>query len=1450
MSYKYYGRLAGKTPDARSEAAPANATTIFDPASPATKFLSYGEGGTSLAWNRALTALSGNTDHIMSVFDAPAPRVDVLAYRRADGAKFHGYNALQLVAAGATEIDLGGDTGPVQWVYVGLHQSKLGEYIQLVRSLSGPDYPDASVGHWVKPTDIEENDTVGASYFPAAPNYVGSPDQAVPDYIPGAVRARPTLAPYSSAVLPVTVSAWDKDGVYFTSYEADEIYVRPGVLVEVANADIEADNGLFRVAAVVYNEKVQGAKLLLTRAYQEIVVEDGTNFAVGEKITWRSPTTATSGPDQLHTIASNSEDRENSAHVVYKVLTNDDPLLLQKMRLYVASFAGGEDFKYSDGVAYRSNITDAGYRGYVQHNQIGLVDKESGANQHWSLPVDTLVYEVGGTSSAVTDCMGQGAPVNLTGRSTTGVFYVVSPPGWLLNPMLQFDANHIIGGNYNVHCYTLSTIKERLLSSGSSAVQGTLEDPSVGHGLTRGRLEALTTFQKFSKVGYQLLSISTDDLNTPYGPTKRILGEDLWTVYVERTAGAGTIAAEFGINADADWVHPNGETTYSEVVQSGEDPGDATKGWVTLRKVSRYNWTDFAVSFNDDPIITGSIRTLAGTAWTVDSITYAPKLQGFGVTYYPTIGLNAAYHCQFLSDAGVRGKSGFGNRIDLAAGKPLALRLADAATQTAVAVYSAPWRDTALIEHKLHDGTAKAAISVDGTNYAMSFDDANTGTAIPLSDAGNTTLPLGYTSILGALNDPKVLSGVYGYGGFSTASLGIPAVTYSGAGGDVIDVAAATYLYKGDLLDVAAAPAVATLAVGQWTYLKIDLSTTTYSVVTYADPGAVPPNNIDWENENVLYLRKIITDAGPGITIESDILLTPPLTRTDRKTDIFVGSIAASTYADDAAHFLTVSEAFAAIDVWVNETPFNTIAGYRVRVVGPVTEVPTDLPLVVPVDGMIIEGVPLTPSAEDHVGIAWSGDEYLFDVTGRTNVVFRDLYLAYNDGVAASLGTPDRYAFGGANTTGIQIERVRIRAIQPTRLHGYVSLTSGTNKEMCIRDCDWTGASDFGVLALDVDGDFLMDSCRLVRGGVNQTAAGGDGGINITGLAAPTVEGLVRISGCTLVDFPNLGIFVDSAPEVTIADNRIHGVEPDGTGVTSESISVGSDCLRAVVKGNFIVGGGELVLTGNDAYGIHVSCPNALVEGNHIDLVDHLNPATSAIFGIHLEATATFATVRGNLLGGSHLYCLGQHSTVADNNMGKPDGASKGAADNDNASPTVITTAAHGLTVGWEYYVWIAGTDPVQVNGVWPATIIDATTFSIPLDMTILGGNITPGTWGLVYRGDLFVNAGYCTVSGNNTNGGEISIYGHTACSNNVTRGGDLLLNFLGGDLEGQCAIQGNNLLVHALPQIGTEGTSNGSIDLDSSKNNVVVANHCSTIVGFDAPTDLLYTASYNIIID
>lgn len=113
--------------------------------------------------------------------------------------------------------------------------------------------------------------------------------------------------------------------------------------------------------------------------------------------------------------------------------------------------------------------------------------------------------------------------------------------------------------------------------------------------------------------------------------------------------------------------------------------------------------------------------------------------------------------------------------------------------------------------------------------------------------------------------------------------------------------------------------------------------------------------------------------------------------------------------------------------------------------------------------------------------------------------------------------------------------------------------------------------------------------------------------------------------------------------------------------------------------------------------------------------IDWVNPASG---NTHLARFDGSGTVAGSLLlcdrlwensGNSATLATAQTHTIA-------------ISANTLANPTVVTSAAHGQAAGSTFVVHITGSNSTpSINGTWTATYVSATTFSIPVNVTVAG---------------------------------------------------------------------------------------------------------------------------------
>lgn len=327
MAYKYFGRLAGKTHTAQkslTESAPPNTLTPFNPQAPATKLLAYGEDATSLAFNRALSALASNVDHIAAVLDAPTTKYEIIQpYRQTidgdwtenqwdHGCVSLGQQSMSGLETGQEELHMPEvatlDPTPSYWVHLGIHKSNLPERVRFFRVqnsivgspqstgynlhsevTSGAPNPEIdghavpSVHHIARPEDAYLNTALHSatqSYFDytyktqGTQQYLGTEDHGVVIHIPPIERMKPNVAPYAMDWHSEPIYKWDADGVYLKSATFASLNLRPGCFVEISGDGDESvnkgNNGLFQVAAIGKSDHLPsmggpGDKAILTR---------------------------------------------------------------------------------------------------------------------------------------------------------------------------------------------------------------------------------------------------------------------------------------------------------------------------------------------------------------------------------------------------------------------------------------------------------------------------------------------------------------------------------------------------------------------------------------------------------------------------------------------------------------------------------------------------------------------------------------------------------------------------------------------------------------------------------------------------------------------------------------------------------------------------------------------------------------------------------------------------------------------------------------------------------------------------------------------------------------------------------------------------------------------------------------------------------------------------------
>lgn len=751
MSYKYFGKLAGTTPapQALADTSPANTTTPFQPNAPATKFMSYGEDATSAAFNRAFGALSTNLDSLKGVMDAPALREEVLTPIRISSdnpVSSGGFwpltergNLFPLgVHTGQAELDLSGDyagngppnTVPAKWVYLGLHQRELARFVRLYGADTGKTLYEtreqADLKLSVTPAQARASIS-GSLYFPNT-EYIGQDDHAIPYSIPPITPISVELAPYNGVSKPVDIFRWESDGVTTRGGSSfSDLYLRPGCYVEIQNdgdpnAQGNSNNGLYQIAGVRQSDSMgaggAGDKAVLTRGnLSKVTVGDYTTYEDGDLVAWKP------FPDHNDPVSAPS-DRTMYAHVVYRIPRPDLPEVADfgdvQGDLYLACIGAGEDFNGKSVDASNFSFQGGGRRAY---GDVGLPDAEEGADSNWTMPKGTLLWRYDTVGAVwereeVTDVVSASAPVHFRLDKNPGQMVPCNPLGFLLNPTLVFEpGNQPLKQDYYLYCNTLTTVGEQLRSQGAGAARGVYEDAASRLNTTYGDLRQMEDFLTHIHVGHNQYSAPTLSGKTPqlgggFSPTRNVLGDDLWHLRLEQTAGAAdtfqNVCLANGVG-DGDQIvvlHPDGpaileRAAFGKIVRVSDNEvvirelfHNPTMDNINNSSISLKQTTgdenQVIISADQGYGAYSTIELTGGYEWKVANILSGSIMTSThsGTLYFtPTTGLNAAYHNDYSSNPYLRGQWGSGSMIAYSDNdRPITLVMSDDMTSDHTAI--------------------------------------------------------------------------------------------------------------------------------------------------------------------------------------------------------------------------------------------------------------------------------------------------------------------------------------------------------------------------------------------------------------------------------------------------------------------------------------------------------------------------------------------------------------------------------------------------------------------------------------------------------------------------------------------------------------------------------------------------------------------------------------------
>lgn len=280
-----------------------------------------------------------------------------------------------------------------------------------------------------------------------------------------------------------------------------------------------------------------------------------------------------------------------------------------------------------------------------------------------------------------------------------------------------------------------------------------------------------------------------------------------------------------------------------------------------------------------------------------------------------------------------------------------------------------------------------------------------------------------------------------------------------------------------------------------------------------------------------------VTAAGGRITEVAGLQLY--LRDIDYRLDIFVGSRPdRAGYGEPAPHFGTLGAAVRYVGELLD--PAVGLSGYqvRIRVVGPTQE--AEVPIRIPCDGLVIEGVSQTERGSmpnRPWGVRWDHPAApLIDLAGRKDVEVRDVAFVYDPPPGTLHAVPDRVVF---TSTGL-VENLlldRVALYGRDRCHGLIFIPLGAKGLIAseISGCFVEGVTDFGVYVESGCSDLRISNCRM-RASVTgpQTGLLGPAAVFLGPSADNALQSVV--SGLSATGF-SVGVWVERhAARVTTTD--------------------------------------------------------------------------------------------------------------------------------------------------------------------------------------------------------------------------------------------------------------------------------------------------------------------------
>jgi hypothetical protein len=434
--------------------------------------------------------------------------------------------------------------------------------------------------------------------------------------------------------------------------------------------------------------------------------------------------------------------------------------------VYLGELGGEDDFTVDVTNGPGNKVhggSGSSYGGAHAIGDTGVIDFEVDADSMATLQVGTVLHNLAsGAESAVTAIVPAAYPVVFaTGLANPGTATPCLPPGFLLNPQMYFDAGHLTGGNYVVHCKTLTTVREKLQNIGATGrwkIVPNTEDRLSPAVFEMGQIKAFARAVKTGQEAYATRSGGATTHEYPSGPftgTAQILGENLWQVTLGPTGASS--AETLLVSTHGAYPAYVGQVVTFSPWALGKIVACTGNVMVLCDVSSAGRVIDDLLANGNDPLIAGTSSVSGGDAaipgFTVDSIAHAPYLAhgGAGNKLLPSpSGLDAQYNNHYHAVATSRG-GGLGAVINMANSVPLTLLtkvyssndpILRMYTQAETAQKLVGWQTPTA------GNTGGLTRLADGI---LGLYDKNASTPIPLSDAGHWSLPTGVESILKAL---------------------------------------------------------------------------------------------------------------------------------------------------------------------------------------------------------------------------------------------------------------------------------------------------------------------------------------------------------------------------------------------------------------------------------------------------------------------------------------------------------------------------------------------------------------------------------------------------------------------------------------------------------------------------------------------------------------------------